>query len=81
MFMSDVVSLYPNPAHEVVTIECSGEDVIVLDILGRIMYRSSLPETFPVTINISNLDPGIYFYRVTRGYEIIRGSFIVEHYK
>lgn len=61
--------VYPNPSHDEVTLtlpETSGkiESYSIYDVTGKLMKNLPLHSTFPVTINIAELDPGIYLVKV-----------------
>ena len=69
-WLANSVSLYPNPAKEVVNVQCtmynvqSGGELHLFDVYGKLL------QTVPVTgettqINISGLAAGLYFVRVT----------------
>jgi hypothetical protein len=60
------VFLYPNPASKIVTILSRQplERIAVTDLSGRTMMIFSDIGSFPFTINISDLDDGLYFFRI-----------------
>lgn len=54
------VSIYPNPAKDIVTVECKGaKELLTIDYLGRIVYQSTVYSQ-PFTVNIKQLPKGIY---------------------
>ena len=57
------MTIYPNPAHDVMTIETHGrasqQTIIVCDVTGRVILT-----TTESRINVSGLEPGVYFVRV-----------------
>ena len=63
------ISLYPNPAKDVINVQCTMnnvqiESIEVFDVYGKLLQTVSMtPET--TSINISNLAAGMYFVRVT----------------
>ncbi|MBR4638910.1 MAG: T9SS type A sorting domain-containing protein, partial [Bacteroidales bacterium] len=66
----DIV-LYPNPAREILNVQCTmgdvcGEDATVelLDVYGKLLQTVRMsPET--TTLNVGGLASGVYFVRVT----------------
>jgi hypothetical protein len=67
-------SLYPNPAHDQITIRFSGDNqemqVAVLDITGRILSTETnvtLGSNQPYTLNLSKLVPGVYIIAISDG--------------
>ncbi len=70
------VSVYPNPANDVINIELDKDaNIEVLDILGQIIktINNNNKET---TIDIKNLPSGVYFVRITTDKEIITKKLI-----
>lgn len=62
----DLISIYPNPANEIVTFDGNGtrmEDIAIFDIKGR-MVLSERVESPKTTINVSRLQPGVYLLKV-----------------
>ena len=57
------ISVYPNPATAIVTIECAGaKELLIIDNLGRTIYRSTV-NSQPLTVNTKQLTKGIYLVR------------------
>jgi hypothetical protein len=70
-FLAASVTLYPNPAKEVVNVECTMqhagyaiEAVEVYDVYGKLVNTVEVNGN-PIRINIANLADGMYFVRVT----------------
>ncbi len=65
------VQLFPNPAKNMLTIKTSGSitapvmELTILDVSGRLVYKEQLNNV--ISINISNLAPGLYFCNVLTG--------------
>lgn len=60
------VSLYPNPAKNEITIETSltnNNSVKVFDVTGKLISDASF-KTNKITLSVSNLDGGVYFYNI-----------------
>lgn len=61
------LTIFPNPAMENLTVEIPneliGEDVIIYDVAGREIYRSTTTNTINL-INVAELSSGSYFLRV-----------------
>ena len=64
------ISIFPNPANDffVVSNTQSNDEIEVLDILGKSVYRSSNPTAFH---RLNKLDQGIYLVRVRREGKVI----------
>ncbi|HET9504577.1 MAG TPA: T9SS type A sorting domain-containing protein [Hymenobacter sp.] len=54
--------LYPNPAHDELTLPAAGEQAQVLDLTGRVRQTSTLPASGK--LSIAALPPGTYLLRV-----------------
>lgn len=77
------VEVYPNPVTDHVNIVFSEEPGDVakaqfFDVMGRCVHTESLSGQRS-TIDLGKLSKGVYFYRITRGGEIIGNSKIVKH--
>jgi len=65
--------LFPNPANDVVNVQCTMnnvqlEDVEVIDVYGKVVRTvvgANNYSPMPIRINISGLANGMYFVRVT----------------
>jgi hypothetical protein len=57
------LTLYPNPAHDELTLPLTGEPVQVLDLAGRVLQATTLPASGK--LSIATLQPGTYLLRVT----------------
>lgn len=75
-FSSSVASIYPNPVHETLTINCSnalpGSSIKakLFDTLGRNVFSESMNSS-PFTFQTVGLSPGIYFLNLETQGEII----------
>ena len=63
------INIYPNPANDVVNIECANaKEIAVFDYLGRDVYKKSINQQSnniqPYLLNIKSLKRGIYQVRV-----------------
>ena len=76
--VSNEVSVYPNPASEVVNIlnnnKLSINSVEIIDLIGRTVLLSEKAEN----INISELPEGQYFVRITGETTIVKKLFIIK---
>src|ERR1035437_10114592 len=76
--------VYPNPSESILNIGFSKDlntkiDFKIYDVSGRLVSDDEFYGTVkPNTINISNLNSGIYFYEVLSDNGIIRNKFIKE---
>jgi hypothetical protein len=79
-YLLNSISLYPNPAKEVVNVQCTMnnvqiESIEVFDVYGKLLQTVSMtPET--TTINVSYLAAGMYFVRVTTEQGAATKSFV-----
>ena len=74
------VSLYPNPANDVINVECTMNNVHiealeVFDVYGKLINTVDVIDN-PTRINVSGLANGMYFVRVTTGEGVVTKSFI-----
>lgn len=70
------VIIYPNPASELLTIECSGafvDEVSIIDLTGKIYQIEKKGKT---VFDISRLPKGIYFIHMSKDNEIITEKLI-----
>ena len=75
---SNEVSVYPNPASEIVNIlnnnNLNISSVEIIDLIGRTVLLSEKAEN----INISELPEGQYFVRITGETTIVKKLFIIK---
>ncbi len=58
------IRLYPNPAKDIVTIECANaKEILITDYFGRIVYRSTVNNQLSI-INLQGFARGIYLVQV-----------------
>jgi len=79
-WLANSVSLYPNPAKEVVNVQCTMnnvqiETVEVFDVYGKLVNTVIVTEN-PTRINISGLADGMYFVRVTTEEGMVTKTFV-----
>ncbi len=64
-----VVSIYPNPANETITISTTGTkgkiDVVITDISGKVLMQDEVSNN--ATVDVSKLSAGMYFVRLKVG--------------
>jgi hypothetical protein len=70
--VSDFVNIDPNPFTDLITIEIleKGEELIQIDILsivGKVVKNISLPSQNHISINLSDLEKGIYLLKIKNG--------------
>ena len=76
----DNLKLYPNPASEVVNLEfdaVSALDVSVFDIQGKLILRHNAT-TSPSKLDVSGLESGLYFVKMTNGAQSVTKKLIVK---
>ena len=76
----DNVRVYPNPATDVINVECRmneewGGELQLFDVYGKLLQIVTVTaETTP--INVSGLASGIYFVRVTTDAGVVTKRFV-----
>ncbi len=70
--LNSFVTLYPNPAKELVNIEFTNTkgntNIVVLDITGKILFDKNIDSSNGLyTLNVSNFDRGMYIVKVRVG--------------
>lgn len=80
--LNNQVLVYPNPAHNVLTIDSQNnniENCIITNALGQTVYNSAneINGNHKIQLNISNLSVGVYFVKVRTS----NGSYIVKFIK
>lgn len=69
------VSIFPNPVSDILTINGEYSEVNIYDLLGKLVF-SSTPKK---TLNISNLNNGIYIVRINNKKAISINKIIISH--
>ena len=61
--VSSGIQVYPNPSYDAVNITSinSGQQVNVVDLLGREVLRAIIPSDGPLKLDVSSLPSGLYF--------------------
>ncbi|MBR4645887.1 MAG: T9SS type A sorting domain-containing protein, partial [Bacteroidales bacterium] len=85
------IALYPNPANDVVNVQCTMNNVQldgieVIDVYGKIITTvgtrfiasAQSPASAPIQINVSGLANGMYFVRVTTDEGTVTKTFIKQ---
>ena len=76
------ISLYPNPANDVVNVQCTMnnvqlEGIEVIDVYGKVVRTVVGANNYsPIRINVSGLANGMYFVRVTTDEGVATKTFI-----
>ena len=76
------ISLYPNPANDVVNVQCTMnnvqlEGIEVIDVYGKVVRTVVGANNYsPIRINVSGLANGMYFVRVTTDEGTVTKTFI-----
>ena len=76
------ISLYPNPANDVVNVQCTMnnvqlEGVEIIDVYGKVVRTVVGANNYsPIRINVSGLANGMYFVRVTTDEGVVTKTFI-----
>ena len=77
-YLLNSISLYPNPANDVVNVQCTMNNVQlveVVDVYGKVINTVNVNDN-PTRINVSGLANGMYFVRVTTDEGIVTKNFI-----
>ena len=76
------ISLFPNPANDVVNVQCTMnnvqlEGIEVIDVYGKVVRTVAGANNYsPIRINVSGLANGMYFVRVTTDEGVVTKNFI-----
>jgi len=80
--IAEGITVYPNPANEVIYIDnTTGEQIVsisISDITGKIIYENNNPAGLNNVIDISSLLPGNYFMEINNGKSIISQSISIQ---
>ena len=82
--LSNSIALYPNPANDVVNVECKMnnvqlEGIEVIDVYGKVVrnvVETMCTSSLQTRINVSGLAAGMYFVRVTTDAGVVTKSFV-----
>ena len=81
-YLQSRVVLYPNPAKEIVNVQCTmnnvqmdGAEIEVLDVYGKLLQTLKVSSEI-TQINISGLADGMYFVRVTTDQGVVTKRFV-----
>ena len=79
-YLLNSIALYPNPANDVVNVECTMNNVQclgieVFDVFGKLINTVNVTEN-TTRINVSSLANGMYFVRVTTNEGAVTKSFV-----
>ncbi len=77
----NAISIFPNPATTQLTINNSSESVWVFEItniLGELIQSKTIPATSgDLIIDISNISPGVYLYRLKAGEQEVKSDKLI----
>ena len=79
--MEDNISIYPNPAVDVLNIysdENPFKSITILDLSGKVLLIIENTVSGTQTIDVSNLTPGMYLIRLETDENIINDQFIIS---
>ena len=77
-WLDNSVTLFPNPAKEVINVQCTMYNVQLLevyDVYGKLINTVNVVDN-PTRINVSGLADGMYFVRVTTEKGVVTKSFV-----
>jgi len=75
----DLLSIYPNPANETVTIKTTLDNAVctIYNLAGQVVYSSKM-STLNQTIPVSSLNKGIYLLNVRNEKQSMTNKLVVE---
>jgi len=74
------LKIYPNPANDFIVLESTGESILcveMFDISGRLVKKTTV-NTEQYTLQVPDLNPGIYFIRISSSRHIVVRKIVVE---
>jgi hypothetical protein len=76
-FIDKSIKIFPNPAFEILNINSTSsiEKISILDQTGKIILTDNKLETFETSVDIKNLNSGIYFIKI-----LTKNSFITKKF-
>jgi PKD repeat protein len=81
MYAGDFVNVFPNPANTTVSFLQSSHspnrELIITDVLGKEIFKAELSGDNS-SVDVSKWNNGVYFYRVIKDKETLRGKFVKE---
>ena len=83
-YLENSISLFPNPANDVVNVQCTMnnvqlEGIEVIDVYGKVVRTvvgANNYSPMPIRINVSGLANGMYFVRVTTDEGVVTKTFV-----
>ena len=83
-YLENSITLFPNPANDVVNVQCTMnnvqlEGIDVIDVYGKVVRTvvgANNYSPMPIRINVSGLANGMYFVRVTTDEGVVTKTFI-----
>ena len=86
VFNQETINIYPNPAKETITLHSKinlelGTTISIVDLFGKTIYSETITKNQnAVTIDLTHILEGIYFYEIHNNNNIIsKGKFIKQH--
>jgi len=77
----DGVSIYPNPASDVVFVELTGNDMVdgiqLVNMIGETIYQATSNDN-KYEIDVTTFSNGIYFINIQQGDDIITKKFVIN---
>lgn len=73
------VNIYPNPAKDIVNIECANaKEILIIDYLGKVIKQQEVNNE-KVSLNVNGLTKGVYIAKITQHNEqSITKTFLIE---
>jgi hypothetical protein len=81
---ADGISIYPNPANDYINIAVpanlasANTSVEITDALGKVVVKETIT-TDVTTLRITNLEDGVYFFRVITNSQTMKVGKVVKH--
>ncbi len=80
--LDKLISIFPNPAHDQITITgiTPNSNVSLIDVSGKIVYRGSFSESYGSIhrLNTNHLTPGVYALRIMNAIDSITKMIVIE---
>ena len=79
--LTNTISLYPNPANDVVNIVSSNDikTIEVLDYVGQMIYKNNAVDLKVTQLNVASFSAGVYFVKITTSNGIKTSKLTVTH--
>ncbi len=80
--LSNLVSVYPNPATDIINVTCKVKgdvNVEVLNAIGQVVYAANYSEPFKTQINLTKFAKGVYTVKFNNGNESLTKRIVLQN--